>query len=181
MKQSTDQSSKSLEAPGPGVLGVLREQPLVRIEPSRSWVTLNLRDVWAYRELLYFLTWRDVKVRYKQTLLGAAWAIIQPLFTMLIFTLFFGKLAGMPSDGIPYALFAYAGLLPWIFLSNAVTNSGNSLVGSAHLITKVYFPRLVIPLSATTRGAFSWPVFVNGLAIHMFGVGLPAAWLVTRG
>src|SRR5437899_1255838 len=108
MKQSTDQSSKSLEAPGSGVLGVLRvpAQPLVRIEPSRSWVTLNLRDVWAYRELLYFLTWRDVKVRYKQTLLGAAWAIIQPLFTMLIFTLFFGKLAGMPSDGIPYALFA---------------------------------------------------------------------------
>jgi len=135
MKQSTDQSSKRLEAPGSGVLGALREQPLVRIEPNQSWVTLNLRDVWAYRELLYFLTWRDVKVRYKQTLLGAAWAIIQPLFTMLIFTLFFGKLAGMPSDGIPYALFAYAGLLPWIFLSNAVTNSGNDpgyLMGEDH-------------------------------------------------
>src|SRR2546430_569506 len=104
----------------------LPEAPIVSIRPSRKWAALNLRDLWAYRELLYFLMWRDVKIRYKQTLLGAAWAIIQPLFTMLIFTLFFGKLAGMPSDGIPYALFAYAGLLPWTFLSNAVTNSGNS-------------------------------------------------------
>src|ERR1041384_4794535 len=143
MKPFAERSSTSLKAPGPEVLPAEgaqqpRTQPLVRIEPNRSWVALNLRDVWAYRELLYFLTWRDVKVRYKQTLLGAAWAIIQPLATMLIFTLFFGKLAGMPSDGIPYALFAYAGLLPWTFLSNAVTNSGNSLVGSAHLITKVY-------------------------------------------
>src|SRR2546428_8001754 len=119
--------------------------PITRIRASHGWVPLRLAELWDYRELLYFLTWRDVKVRYKQTLLGAAWAIIQPLFTMLIFTLFFGKLAGMPSDGIPYALFAYAGLLPWTFLSNAVTNSGNSLVGSAHLITKVYFPRMIVP------------------------------------
>ena len=120
----------------------------VRVQRSRGRPALRLGEVWSHRELLYFLTWRDVKVRYKQTLLGAAWAIIQPLFTMLIFTLFFGKLAGMPSDGIPYALFAYAGLLPWIFLSNAVTNSGNSLVGSAHLITKVYFPRMIVPAAS---------------------------------
>jgi len=132
--------------------GPLQEGPLVVIEPSKSWVALNLGDIWTYRELLYFLVWRDVKVRYRQTLLGAAWAIIQPLFAMLIFTLFFGRLAGIKSDGIPYALFAYAGLLPWTFFSNAVTNSGNSLVGSANLITKVYFPRIVIPAAAVLAG-----------------------------
>src|SRR6266550_8076909 len=109
----------------------LPEEPLVVIEPSKSWVALNLRDLWAYRELLYFLTWRDVKVRYKQTLLGAAWAILQPLLTMLIFTLLFGLLAGIKSEGIPYPIFAYSGLIVWVFFSNSVTNSGNSLVGSA--------------------------------------------------
>ncbi len=130
----------------------LPEGSLVVIEPSNSWVPLNLRDIWTYRELLYFLVWRDVKVRYKQTLLGAAWAIIQPLFAMLIFTLFFGRLAGIKSDGIPYPLFAYAGLLPWTFFSNAITNSGNSLVGSSNLITKVYFPRILIPAASVMAG-----------------------------
>jgi lipopolysaccharide transport system permease protein len=130
----------------------LPDKPLITIEPSRGWVALNLRDLWAYRELLYFLTWRDVKVRYKQTVLGAAWAVIQPLFTMLVFWLFFGQLAGMPSDGIPYPLFALAGLLPWTFFANAVTSSGNSLVGSANLITKVYFPRMIIPGAAVLAG-----------------------------
>src|SRR2546430_1788754 len=132
--------------------GPLQGGPLVVIEPSKSWVALNLGDIWTYRELLYFLVWRDVKVRYKQTLLGATWAIIQPLFAMLIFTLFFGRLAGIKSDGIPYALFAYAGLLPWTFFSNAITNSGNSLVGNANLITKVYFPRILIPAAAVMAG-----------------------------
>ncbi|MDQ3821235.1 MAG: ABC transporter permease, partial [Acidobacteriota bacterium] len=108
-------------------------------------MSLDLQEVWAYRDLFYFLTWRDVKVRYKQTLLGVAWAIIQPICAMFIFTLFFGRLAGVPSDGIPYSIFAYAGLLPWTFFSNAVTNSGNSLVGSSNLVTKVYFPRIIIP------------------------------------
>ena len=130
----------------------LPEKPVVIIEPGRAWVGLSLRDLWAYRELLYFLTWRDVKVRYKQTLLGAAWAIIQPLLTMLIFTLLFGRLAGIKSDGIPYPIFAYAGLLIWTFFSNAVTNSGNSLVGSANLITKIYFPRMIIPGAAVGAG-----------------------------
>ena len=130
----------------------LPEEPLVVIEPSKSWVALNLRDLWAYRELLYFLTWRDVKVRYKQTLLGAAWAILQPLLTMLIFTLLFGRLAGIKSDGIPYPIFAYAGLLIWTFFANSVTNSGNSLVGSANLITKIYFPRMIIPGAAVGAG-----------------------------
>src|SRR5215813_6106485 len=113
----------------------LPESPVVSIRPSKKWVALNLRDLWAYRELLYFLTWRDVKVKYKQTVLGVAWAIIQPLFTMVVFWLFFGKFAKVPSDGLPYPLFAFASLTLWTFFSNAVNTSGNSLVGSAHLIT----------------------------------------------
>src|SRR5689334_19289921 len=108
-------------------------QPLITIAPAKNDIALNLPDIWHYRELLYFLTWRDVKVRYKQTVLGALWAIIQPLFAMIIFTLFFGKLAGLPSNNIPYPLFTYAGLLPWIFFSNAITNSGNSLISNANL------------------------------------------------
>lgn len=130
----------------------LPEKPLVVIEPGKSWVAINFNDLWAYRELLYFLTWRDLKVRYKQTLLGAAWAIIQPLLTTLIFTLFFGVLAGIKSDNVPYPLFAYAGLLPWMFFANAVTQSSNSLVGNANLITRVYFPRLIMPTAAIGSG-----------------------------
>ena len=130
----------------------LPAEPLVVIQPSRKWNLLSLKDIWAYRELLFFLTWRDVKVRYKQTALGAAWAILQPLFMMLIFTIFFGRLAGVGSSGIPYPLFALAGLVPWTFFSNAISASGNSLVGSAHLITKVYFPRLIVPAAAMLAG-----------------------------
>jgi len=122
--------------------------PLTRIQPSRGWTSLQLGEVWAYRELLYFLTWRDIKVRYKQTLLGAAWAIIQPFFTMIVFSLFFGRLAQMPSDGIPYPIFSYAALLPWTFFASGLANSSNSLVGNANLIQKVYFPRLVVPVSS---------------------------------
>jgi lipopolysaccharide transport system permease protein len=149
---------------------------LVFICPSRTWVALNLRDLWAYRELLFFLTWRDVKVRYKQTVIGAAWAIIQPLFTMLMFTLFFGKLAGMPSEGIPYPLFAYAGLLPWTFFSNAVTNSGNSLVGSANLITKVYFPRMIIPGAAVGAGLVDFALAFALLGGMMVYYRVSATW-----
>jgi homopolymeric O-antigen transport system permease protein len=130
----------------------LPTEPLVVIQPSKKWNLLSLKDIWAYRELLFFLTWRDVKVRYKQTALGAAWAILQPLFMMLIFTIFFGRLAGVGSSGIPYPLFALGGLVPWTFFSNAITASGNSLVGSAHLITKVYFPRLIVPAAAMLAG-----------------------------
>jgi lipopolysaccharide transport system permease protein len=128
------------------------EVPVTVIHPSRGWVSLNLRDLWGYRELLYFLTWRDIKVRYKQTVLGAAWAIIQPFFTMVVFSLFFGQLAKIPSDGIPYPIFSYAALVPWTFFANGLNQSSNSLVGSANLITKVYFPRLVVPLSAVISG-----------------------------
>ncbi len=124
-----------------------------RIEPSRGWVSLKLAELWEYRELLYFLTWRDIKVRYKQTALGVAWAIIQPLFTMLVFYFSFRKLAKVPSDGLPYPLFCYAALVPWSFFANGLTQSSNSLVGSANLITKVYFPRLTIPLATVLSGA----------------------------
>ncbi|MFN7948484.1 MAG: ABC transporter permease [Blastocatellia bacterium] len=145
----------------------LPDKPVVTIRPSGKWVALNLRDLWAYRDLLYFLTWRDVKVRYKQTVLGAAWAIIQPLFTMLIFWLFFGRLAGMPSDGVPYPLFALAGLIPWTFFANAVTSSGNSLVGSANLITKVYFPRMIIPFAAVGAGLIDLAIAFGLMAVMM--------------
>jgi lipopolysaccharide transport system permease protein len=119
----------------------------IRIAPAPGWTSLKLRDLWTYRELLYFLTWRDVKVRYKQTALGAAWAIIQPLFTMLIFTLFFGRLAKIPSDGIPYSIFAFTALVPWTFFANGLNQSSSSLVVGADLIKKVYFPRLLIPIA----------------------------------
>ncbi|HEY0384901.1 MAG TPA: ABC transporter permease, partial [Pyrinomonadaceae bacterium] len=114
----------------------------VLIEPSRGWASLRLAELWEYRELLYFLAWRDIKIRYKQTALGLAWAVLQPLLTMLIFALFFGRLARMPSDNVPYPLFAFAALVPWTFFANGLTQSSNSLVGSANLIKKVYFPRL---------------------------------------
>ena len=156
----------------------LPDQPLISIRPSRTWVALNLRDLWAYRELLFFLTWRDVQVRYKQTVLGVAWAIIQPLATMLIFTLFFGKLAGMPSEDIPYPLFAYAGLLPWTFFSNALTNSGNSLVGSSNLITKVYFPRMIIPGAAVGAGLVDFAIAFALLAGLMAYYHVVVTWSI---
>ena len=122
--------------------------PIVRIRPAKRALDLNLRELWEYRDLLVFLAWRDITVRYKQTLLGAAWAIIQPLFSMVVFTIFFGRLAGIPSDGTAYPVFTYVALLPWQYFAAAMTQSSNSLVGSSTLLTKVYFPRLVIPLSA---------------------------------
>jgi len=130
--------------------------PVTIVKPSKGWISLKLDELWEYRELLYFLTWRDVKVRYKQTVLGAAWAIIQPFFTMVVFSLFFGKLAKMPSDGMPYPIFAYAALVPWMFFANGLNNSSNSLVGSASLIKKVYFPRLLVPISSIIPGLFDF-------------------------
>ena len=128
------------------------EVPTIVIRPSQGWIALKLGDLWDYRELLYFLVWRDIKVRYKQTALGAAWAIIQPFFSMVVFSLFFGKLAKMPSDGIPYPIFAFAGLVPWTFFANGLAQSANSLVDSANLIKKVYFPRLTIPIANVLSG-----------------------------
>ncbi len=143
--------------------------PVLRIEPSSGWVSLKLKELLEYRELLYFLTWRDIKVRYKQTVIGAAWAIIQPFFTMVVFSLFFGKLAKMPSDGIPYPIFSYAALVPWMFFANGLSQSSNSLVGGANLITKVYFPRLVMPISGVVSGAVDFVLaFVILIGMMLF-------------
>jgi lipopolysaccharide transport system permease protein len=149
-------------------------EPLVRIRPGKSWVGVELRDVIAYRELFYFLVWRDLKVRYKQTALGVAWAVLQPLFTMLIFTLFFGKLAGIESQtgGVPYPVFVYAGLLVWTFFSNAVTASGNSLVGNSNLLSKVYFPRVLIPAAAVGAGLVDLAIAFALLVGLMFYYGV---------
>ncbi len=152
------------------------DDPLLLIDAEDRASTFDLRELWAYRELLYFLTWRDIKIRYKQTLLGATWAIIQPLFAMLLFTLFFGRLARMPSDNIPYPLFAYAGLLPWTFFANAVTNSGNSLVGSTSLITKVYFPRMIIPAAAVAAGLLDFAIAFLLLIPLLIYYGIALTW-----
>jgi lipopolysaccharide transport system permease protein len=141
--------------------------PLTVIEPKKGWVPLDLKEIWDYREILYFLTKRDIKVRYKQTVLGGLWAIIQPFFTMIVFTLLFGRLAKIPSDGIPYPIFVYAGLLPWTYFANALSGSGNSLVETAHLITKVYFPRLIVPASASLAGLLDFLIAMLVLAAMM--------------
>jgi lipopolysaccharide transport system permease protein len=156
----------------------LPDQPLVRIEAGKTWSALNLRDLWQYRELLYLLMWRDVKVRYKQTLLGVTWVIIQPLFTMFVFTLIFGRLAGVPSDNIPYPIFAFAGLLPWTFFSTAVVHSGNSMVNSAHLITKVYFPRVIIPTAAIGAHLLDFTVSFGLLALLMTYYQIRLTWSI---
>ena len=146
-------------------------QPLqtVVIQPSRGWLSLGLKEIWSYRELLYFLIWRDVKVRYKQTALGAAWAIIQPFFTMVVFSLFFGRLAKIPSDGIPYPIFSFAALVPWTFFANGLGQSANSLVGNANLIKKIYFPRLAVPIATILSGVIDFALaFVVLLAMMLY-------------
>lgn len=146
--------------------------PHIRIEPTKGWVALQLRELWRYRELLYFLTWRDIKVRYKQTVLGAAWAVIQPFMTMVVFSLFFGRLAQIPSDGIPYPIFSYAALVPWTFFANGLGQSSNSLVGSSNLIKKVYFPRLAIPIATILSGVIDFILAFLVLLVMMFFYGI---------
>ena len=146
--------------------------PMIRIQPSKGWVSLKLGELWEYRELLYFLTWRDIKVRYKQTVLGAAWAIIQPFFTMVVFSLFFGRLAKMPSDGIPYPIFSYTALVPWTFFANGLNQSSNSLISSARLITKIYFPRLAIPISTIFAGVVDFVLAFIVLLGMMLAYGI---------
>ncbi|MBK9713246.1 MAG: ABC transporter permease [Kouleothrix sp.] len=157
------------------------DQHYIRIQASKGWVALKLRELWEYRELLYFLTWRDVKVRYKQTALGAAWAIIQPFFTMVVFSLFFGSLAKIPSDGIPYPIFSYAALVPWTFFANGLGQASNSLVGNANLIKKVYFPRLAVPIATIFSGVIDFALaFVVLLAMMLYYGIVPTAnviWL----
>jgi lipopolysaccharide transport system permease protein len=149
-----------------------------RIEPSRGWTSLQLAELWPYRELIYFLTWRDVKVRYKQTLLGAAWAVLQPLLTMVVFSLFFGRLAKVPSDGAPYPAFSLAGLVPWTFFSISLTQSSNSLVGSANLIKKVYFPRLAVPVATVVAGVVDFCIAFLCLIPVLWHYGAVPGWRV---
>ena len=152
-----------------------------RIEPSSGFVSLRIGELLAYRELLYFLIWRDVKVRYKQTALGVAWAVIQPVMTMIVFSVFFGKLAKLPSDGVPYPIFAFTALVPWTLFSNGLTLGTNSLVGSSHLIKKVYFPRLIIPTATVLAGVVDFVVALGVLVVLMafYGIAptLNALWL----
>ncbi len=156
-------------------------QPHFVVQPSHGWVSLNLHELWEFRELLYFFTWRDIKVRYKQTVLGASWAIIQPLLTMAIFSLFFGRLAKMPSDGIAYPLFCLAGLVPWTFFANAMTQSANSMVGNANLVSKVYFPRFAIPVASALASVVDVSVSFLVLLAMMLAYGvvpeLRALWV----
>ena len=144
----------------------------LRIEPSKGWVSLKPHELWEYRELLYFLTWRDIKVRYKQTVFGAAWAIIQPFFTMVVFSLFFGNLAKIPSDGIPYPIFSYAALVPWTFFAYGLQQSSNSLVASSNLLKKIYFPRLVIPIASVLSGVVDFVLAFLVLLIMMLTYGI---------
>lgn len=125
---------------------------ITMIKPSKGWTALNLRDLWIYRELILFMTWRDLKVRYKQTLLGASWAVLQPFLTMVVFSIFFGNLAKVPSDGVPYPIFSYTALIPWTLFSKALHDASRSLVASSHMITKVYFPRMILPLASVLAG-----------------------------
>ncbi|HEY8187628.1 MAG TPA: ABC transporter permease [Pyrinomonadaceae bacterium] len=152
--------------------------PTFFIDPPSGWASIGLRELWDYRELLYFLTLRDIKVRYKQTALGAAWAIIQPVFMMAVFSLFFGKLAGVKSDGLPYPIFAFCALLPWQLFAHALTESSNSLVANERLITKVYFPRLLVPLAAVLGGLVDFAVAFVILLGMMFYYGIVPTWAI---
>jgi lipopolysaccharide transport system permease protein len=158
------------------------DAPDILIRPSTGLVSLDLTSLWRYRELLYFLVWRDIKVRYKQTVLGASWAIIQPVATMIVFSLFFGRLAGVPSDGVPYPLFAFAALVPWTFFAQGLTQSANSLVASQDLIRKVYFPRLAIPIATVLSGAvdLALALTVLGGMMAFYGVAptLQVMWIL---
>jgi lipopolysaccharide transport system permease protein len=156
----------SHESAGVASLETEQRVRLTTICPPKGWQWINVQELWRFRELIYFLTWRDVKVRYKQTLLGAAWAILQPLLMMFIFTIFFSRMAGVPSGGVPYPLFAYAGLLPWTFFATAIASAGNSVVGSERLITKIYFPRLGVPFAAVGAAIVDF-VIACGLLIAM--------------
>ena len=153
-------------------LKVDEEVPHIHIEPTHGWVSLKLDELWQYRELLYFLVWRDVKVRYKQTVLGAAWAIIQPFFTMVVFSVFFGELAKVPSDGIPYPIFSYAALVPWSFFSQGLGQASNSLVGGARLIKKVYFPRLAMPIATVLSGTVDFVLAFIVLLVLILAYGI---------
>lgn len=157
------------------------DRTLTVIEPRQGWVSLDLGELWHFRELLFFLTWRTIKVRYTQTVMGAAWAVIQPLMTMVVFSLFFGRLAKMPSDGVPYPVFSYAALVPWSFFASGITQSSNSLVSGSNLLRKVYFPRLFMPVSSVLSGGLdfliAFTVLLGLMAWYGFGPTANVVWL----
>jgi len=161
-----------ISAPG----ALLCDLPVTIIEPPRAWQSVNLVELWTYRELLHFLVWRDVKVRYKQTVLGAAWALVQPLATMLVFTLFLGRLNAVSPDNLPYSLFVFAGLLPWTFIAGVVTSSSQSIIGNQNLVTKIYFPRLLIPMSAAGVGVVDFSIAFLMLLVMMLLYGVLPGW-----
>jgi lipopolysaccharide transport system permease protein len=150
--------------------------PVTVIERRSGWHLVDFRELWRYRELLYFLTWRDIKVRYKQTVLGAAWAVLQPFATMVAFSLFFGRVAGLPDVGVPYPLFVFAGLLPWFFFSNGITSASQSVVSNQNLVTKVYFPRLIIPLGAVGTSLVDFAIAFGMLVVLMVYYGALPGW-----
>ena len=155
------------------------DPPLLRIRVSQERLVPRLQEVWDHRELLYFLTWRDIKLRYKQTALGAAWAVLQPTLTMLLFAVVFGKLASMPSDGIPYPIFVFCGLLPWQLFAYALTSSANSLVANEQLVTKVYFPRLILPISSVLAGLVDFAIaFLILLLLMAYYAIVPTAAVI---
>jgi lipopolysaccharide transport system permease protein len=161
-------AAAAAEAPATRAAGPHAIDPqTTMIEPPRGWQLVNVRELWRYRELLYFLTWRDVKVRYKQTLLGAAWAVLQPGLMMVVFTIFFGKMAKVPAGDLPYPIFVFAGLLPWTFFATAIANAGNSVVGSERLITKIYFPRLAVPFASVGAALVDFAIAFGLLVLMM--------------
>src|SRR5271163_1433265 len=155
--------------------------PVLRITPPSRWWVVPFAELWAYRELIYFFVWRDIKVRYKQTAVGAAWAVIQPFLTMLVFSLFFGRLAHIPSEGLPYPIFYYSALLPWMYFAASLQNATNTIVENQRIITKVYFPRLVLPLSAVLSGlvdfTISFSIFAAMMVYYRIRPGLQILWL----
>jgi lipopolysaccharide transport system permease protein len=160
------------------MLTAAQEPPLIRIHPGQGGVASRLSEVWAFRELLYFLTWRDIQVRYKQTALGAAWAVIQPVLTMAVFSVFLGTLARVPSDGVPYPVFAFCGLVPWQLFAYALGGSASSLVSNERLVSKVYFPRLILPLSAVLAGLVDFVIALAALLVLMRLYGLWPGWAI---
>lgn len=162
---------RDADTPAPKV-----DAPVTVIRPPSGWQLLNLREIWQFRDLFYFLTWRDVKVRYKQTVLGAAWAVLQPAMMMVVFTIFFGRLAGVSSGDYPYPVFAYAGLLAWTFFATAISTAGNSVVGSERLITRIYFPRLLIPFSSVAAAVVDFVIAFGLLLVLMAAYGVAPGW-----
>jgi lipopolysaccharide transport system permease protein len=168
----------SPSVPEPANPCLLPKDPLIKIRVGENWTALELDEIWAHRELLYFLVWRDLKVRYKQTILGASWVIVQPVLMTLVFAVFLGRIVRVPSQGVPYILFLYAGLLPWTFFSNAVSSSSHSLIASAEMITRVYFPRTIVPMAAVLVRLSDFIVASVILVVLMLYYGQPFTWAV---